>query len=156
VYHSTAHVCYVPLAAVGGDSNSGSHGEGVAGGEEVRTVGASTSDHAGEQPTGRTTESQTNTDEAAAISSPSDQAANRSLNANRLRTPPPSYSGPPSQPLFLPYITQELPCYADIDNPVRESDSRRLGFVHRSEGHYVPMQIPGYIPEDLRDPPVVR
>ena len=64
-----------------------------------------------------------------------------------IRSPPPSYSGPPGQPLFLPYITQQLPHYTDIiDQRPGQSphNQTRVGFIgHR--GQYTPVQIPGYI-----------
>lgn len=68
-------------------------------------------------------------------------------NRERLRSPPPSYSVP-AQPLFLPYITQELPCYSEIENTSRGCDYRRLGFLRQSGGHFTPLEIPGYIATD--------
>lgn len=62
---------------------------------------------------------------------------------------PPSYSGPPQHPLFIPYTTQELPHYSEIDDHNQRRE-RQLGYVHQHShgGHFIPIQIPGYIPSD--------
>lgn len=72
--------------------------------------------------------------------------------------PPPSYVSSvqqthtrgAQQPLFLPYVTQELPRYTEvvsdaIPHRIGQIGEVQLGFVRQAGGHCVPIQIPGYI-----------
>lgn len=62
--------------------------------------------------------------------------------------------------MFLPYVTQELPRYSELSDSTSRHIGRmgeiQLGFIRQAGGHYVPIQIPGYISTTADDHPSQR